>query len=185
MAMLLTCTLPINWYLGVVLILAWQSFWNISTICGDIPPYSCSCSKRNWIRLQCKYCLSLFLIGIFYSPPSSCKVKMEMEYILRFLEDFFSIKFEDLNYTVWTINIIRLLTEGLGNKRVQFKLWCQDAVAHNESLGLINHNGYESCPTCREPGQRFRLEDLRRTNRQDYEKRNLFFPGICNISKSL
>ncbi len=77
--------------------------------------------------------------------------------------------------------LLRLLTEGLGNRQVNFKLWAQDAVAHNETLGLISVNGYFSCPTCRVRGRRFHQNELRQMNRENFEKKNLFFPGIHKI----
>ncbi len=84
-------------------------------------------------------------------------------------------------FTFTMNNILRLLTEGLGNRQVKFKLFAQDAIAHTETLGLISVNGYFSCPTCRERGRRFTQDELRQMNRQKFEKKNLFFPGIHNI----
>ncbi len=57
----------------------------------------------------------------------------------------------------------------------------KDAVAHNETLGLTTHNGYYSCPTCRVKGRRFTKAELRLNNRTNYEKQNLFFPGIKHL----
>ena len=79
-----------------------------------------------------------------------------------------------MEYPVEIIN--RLLREGLGHQDITLKCFTQDAVAHNETLGLISHNSYNSCPTCRVRGRRFRVEELCRMNRQDFELQNLFFP---------
>ncbi len=79
-----------------------------------------------------------------------------------------------MEYPLEIIN--RLLREGLGHQDTTLKCFTQDAVAHNETLGLISYNSYNSCPTYRVRGHRFHVEELGRMNRHDFELQNLFFP---------